>query len=274
MKKLSLLFAVAAGATLLYSCEEKPIVIPKLDVGDRKILVEELTGVRCQNCPAGTAELNDVGSTLGDNLIVVALHTAAGYDVPFSDSRYDFRTPECKAIADYLFINGDPGAPVASVDRQFLDDFSGMFIYRPWKGTINTRASVEPELGIFINPTFNAATRTADITVNVSPDKLVSGEIRLSVYITEDSIVDIQQKGSERVMDYVHRHVFRDAVSAPTGDNITALLETGNAFSKTYTVTLPPEWKAQHCSVVAFVHRHNEDPKKRQILQADEKHLY
>lgn len=274
MKKLSLFFAVAAGATLFYSCEEKPIVIPKLEVGDRKILVEELTGVRCQNCPAGTAELNDVRNTLGDNLIVVALHTASGYDLPFSDSKYDFRTPECDAIADYLFIGGDPGAPVASVDRQFLDNLTGMFIYRPWKGSINTRTSVEPELGLFINPTFNAATRTADITVNVSPDKLVSGEIRLSVYITEDSIVDIQQKGAERVMDYVHRHVFRDAVSAPTGDNITALLETGDAFSKTYTVTLPPEWKAQHCSVVAFVHRHNEDHKQRQILQADEKHLY
>jgi hypothetical protein len=266
------LFLPTFALFFLVSCEEKPIVIPQLEVGERKILVEELTGVRCQNCPNGAAQLQELVGTLDDKLIIVALHAAASFDQPFSDSKYDFRTPDGRAVADYIFVNGDPGAPAASVDREMLANQTEIFINLPWKGAINARAAVSPNLGLFVDKTYNANTRTLDVKVNVSPDDILNGEIRLSVYITEDSIVDVQQKGTVRVSDYVHRHAFRDALSAPTGDNITAEIGTREAFSKTYTVTLPPEWNADRCSVVAFVHRHG-DFSNRQVLQAEEVHL-
>lgn len=260
------------GATLLAGCEEKAIVIPDLQVGERKVLVEELTGIRCQNCPDGAADLLDLSQTLGENLIVVSLHSAAGYDQPFSDSKYDFRSEDCRAVTDYIYVNGDPGAPAAAVDRQLLDGQTDIFINRPWKGSINARAAVSPELGLFMSKTYNTSTRELGITVNVSPDKVLSGEIRLSVFITEDSIVDVQQKGTQKITNYVHRHVFRDAVSAPTGDNISADISNGSPFSKNYTVTLPEAWDANHCAIVAFVHKHG-TPENKQILQAEEIHV-
>ena len=273
MSKSSLLLATLASVFLLNACEEKPIVIPQLEVGERKILVEELTGVRCQNCPQGAAELQELSGTLGENLIVVSLHSAAGYDEPFGNSKYDFRSASCRAVTDYIYVNGDPGAPAASIDRQLLQDQTEIFINRPWKGSVNARAAVAPDLGLFINNSYDQATRELDLQINISPDELLQGEIRLSVYITEDSIVDVQQKGTERILDYVHRHVFRTAVSAPTGDNISGSILTGQPFSKSYTVTLPAEWKAEHCAIVAFIHRHG-DVNNRQVLQADEKHIY
>ncbi len=269
MKKF---IAILAAAMAFAACEEKPIVIPALEVGERKILVEELTGIRCQNCPQGTEELQSLAPTLGDKLIVVALHAAASFDQPFAESKYDFRSADCRAVTDYLYVNGDPGAPAASIDRQKLDVFTGMFVHRPWKGSINARAAVAPNIGLFLNNEYNATSRELTITTNVSPDEPLTGEIRLSVYITEDSIVDVQQKGTVRVPDYVHRHVFRDAVSAPTGDDISGAIGENKPFSKSYTVTLPAEWNAKHCSVVAFIHRHG-DVDSRQVLQAEEEHV-
>ena len=270
-KKLFL--GIAATAAALWSgCEEKTIVIPDLQVGDRKVLVEELTGVRCQNCPDGAADLQDLSQTLGDNLIVVALHAAAGYDQPFSDSKYDFRTEDGRAITDYIYVNGDPGAPAAAIDRQLLDGQTDIFINRPWKGAINARAAVQPELGLFLTKNYNAATRALDITANIAPDAPLTGDLRLTVVITEDSIIDVQQKGTQKIINYMHRHVFRDAVTAPTGDNISAALAIGSPFSKSYSVTLPENWVAEHCAVVAYVHRHG-TPDSKAVLQAEEIHI-
>jgi hypothetical protein len=270
------------AAAFLAGCTEKPIVIPALQVGERKILVEELTGVQCQNCPDGAEDLRVLGQTLGEKLIVVGLHAAAGYDTPFGNSKYDFRSADCRAVADYLYVNGDPGAPAASIDRKSVTEdigggqtFTSIFINRPWIGTINARAAVDPELGLFLSKKYTENERKLEITVNVSPDIPQTGEVRLSVFITEDSIVDVQKKGTQTILEYVHRHVFRDAVSAPAGDDITSTLSLGLPFTRTYTVTLPvspDKWEAKHCNIVAFVHKHG-TPEKKEILQADEIHV-
>lgn len=279
MKFRHILFSVPAVIVFLAGCQEKPIVIPQLQVGERKILVEELTGVQCQNCPAGAEDLRLLGETLGENLIVVSLHAAAGYDSPFGDSKYDFRNPDCRAVADYIYVNGDPGAPAASIDRNAISEdigggslFTSIFINRPWIGTINARAAVKPELGLFLDSKYDPNTRNVNVSVNISPDIPQSDDVRLSVYITEDSIVDLQKKGTELIPNYVHRHVFRDAVSAPTGDDITTELKNGQAFKREYSVTLPENWVAKHCHVVAFVHKHGA-PDHKQVLQADEVHI-
>lgn len=46
MKKLLPLLALA-----FLGCEEKEITIPELSVGNHRVLVEEITGVKCSNCP-------------------------------------------------------------------------------------------------------------------------------------------------------------------------------------------------------------------------------
>jgi hypothetical protein len=253
-------------------CEEKPIVIPDLQVGNRKVLVEELTGVRCTNCPKGAADLEALRQVLGDQLIVVGLHSAAGYDEPYSDSKYDFRNADCRAVTDYLYVNGDPGAPAAAIDRVQQSGETEIFINRPWGGAVNASAASDPETGLYIVREYDAATRELKITVNIAPEKDLSGDLRLSVYITEDSIQDFQLKDGVRIPDYTHRHVFRDAVSAPTGDPISEPLLAGGTVSKSFTTTLSTDWKAQQCSVVAFVHRHGA-PDSRRVLQADEKHV-
>ncbi len=84
--------------------------------------------------------------------------------------------------------------------------------------------------------------------------------------------MDAQQKGTIRVLDYVHRHVFRDAVSAPQGDDITFALVNNQPFYKPFIVPLPIEWNVKHCSVVAFIHRHG-DIDNRQVLQAEQQHV-
>jgi Outer membrane protein Omp28 len=265
-------FCCLTAAGFLAGCMEKKIAVPELQVGDRKVLVEEFTGVQCQDIVHGVEELLKMKDTLGDRLIIVNLPGANGYNNPFSNSLYDFRSEDCQAITEYLYVDGDPGAPAASIDRVIegnLELFPQIFISRPWVRTIQSRADIAPDLGLFVSKNYNEASRELTTSLNISPYIPPSGEVRLSVYITEDSIVDLQKSSTQIITNYVHRYVFRDAVSAPTGDDISSLLGAGLPFTKTYAVTLPTTWVAKHCHIVAFVHQ-NGTPEHKQVLQADE----
>jgi Outer membrane protein Omp28 len=261
------------AALMMCGCEEKPIVIPPLEASERRVLIEELTGVRCTNCPDGALVLQSLVQSHGEGVIIVGLHAAAGYVEPYPESQYDFRSTDATTICNYLFVNGDPGAPAASIDRRKWNGEDELFTYRQsWPGYVSNRVASQPATGLFILPEWDAATREVKLRVNITPEADLSGDLRLSVYITEDSIRDVQLKLGVKVPDYMHRHVFRDAVSSPTGDPISEPMTGGQLISRTYSTTLPPEWVAERCSIVAFLHRHG-GPDGKEVLQADEKHV-
>ena len=112
----------------LSACTEIPPVINPLqgtevepietDSVVQKVLIEELTGVRCVNCPVGTAEVLRLQELLGEQVIAVALH-AGSFAIPYDDSQGDFRIPETASLLIYL---GSPlGYPSAVINRKLYE---------------------------------------------------------------------------------------------------------------------------------------------------------
>lgn len=270
MQKLSLP-ALALGAALLFgACEEKPITIPELTVGKRNVLVEELTGVRCPNCPDGTATLVNLGDQFGDNLIVVSIHAAPGYDDPYPESKYDFWTAKGEEAAN--FIGAASFFPTASINRRIVPPETEPYLPRAiWAGIIAEELAEDPAVGLSMEKTFDPVSRKLDISVNILPDATLSGEHRLSVMITQDSIVDYQKVNLDKVPNYMHRHVLREILTQATGDVITEPLTASSTITKNFSITLPAGWKEDHCSIVAFVH-HGTVPDK-EVLQVIEEHV-
>ena len=126
--KNKLLFLSFVSLLCLLGCKEKDILIapytppsPSSAGGDRHVLVEELTGVKCTNCPDAARDLLNLQGSIGaDKLIIVANHSAGSFSKPYTDSKYDFRSAEAQTIA--LFIGDYLGAPaavrIASRNRQ------------------------------------------------------------------------------------------------------------------------------------------------------------
>lgn len=267
--KFKLLLPFFAAASV-YSCKEVPVSIPELTVGDRKVLAEELTGVRCPNCPDGTATLVSLSDQLGDNLVVVSIHAAPGYDEPYPESHNDFRTTDGTTLANY--IGTASFFPTAAINRGIVPPETEPFLPRAiWSGIISEQLSQQPLVGLFMNTEFDETSRQLNVEVTIAPEATLQGEHRLTVLITQDSIQDYQKKGLEKLSDYYHRHVLRDVLSQPTGDVLEEALTPSAAVTKTYSVTLPADWEAKHCSVVAFVH-HGVTPDK-EVLQVEEVHV-
>ena len=269
------IFSLSALAPLCFSaCNEEPILIPdpSLNVTGRTVLVEEVTGIRCQNCPIGTQTLVALQQQYGkDKLVVVSIHAAGSFSVPYASSQYDFRSPEIQELANY--VGQLEGFPTAAVNRRMLPNEISAFLtpHTRWSGEVVQDLQHDPSVAVSLNNTFDAANRNLQIDVDLLPDQNIMGEHRLTVLITQDSIVDPQLNGNTLVPNYIHRHVVRDVVSAPSGDPILDPLETGVLVKKSYSVTLPLDYDAKHCSVVAYVHRNLGGD--REVIQVTEKYV-
>lgn len=275
MKKV--LFLLASAAVLLsLSCEERPIEIPNLSSGIRRVLVEEATGVGCSQCPDGARTLTNLQATFkaeGRQLIVVSLHAAGPFSVPYPASQYDFRSADAQALAN--FIGGLEGFPSSSINRTLLTNENFIFInpHTRWEGVIRAEFAQDFGLEVLIDNEFNPASRELKINVDVDalPGINLKGDPYLTVLISQDSIVDLQNDSDVFYPNYVHRHVMRDVVSNTGGDLISEALPAGASVRRSYSVTLPATWDEHHCSVVAFVH-YGGIPDK-EVLQAAERYI-
>jgi hypothetical protein len=256
------------------ACKERPFEIPNLSVGKRRVLVEEATGVRCAQCPDGAKTLTSLQGTFaaeGRELIVVSIHAAGNFSVPYSNSLHDFRNPDAQALVGV--IGPLEGFPSSAINRRLLPNELFAFITPAsrWEGVIRSDFGQDYGVDMFVANSFNPTTRQLFIKVDILPDQLLTGDNRLTVLITQDSIVDMQLDKNVMNTNYVHRHVLRDVVTAIDGDVITEPIAPGTVISKSFNVPLLPAWEAKHCSVVAFIHRGG-NPNK-EVLQAAESHV-
>ncbi len=246
---MALLFAVA-----ILSCEEnRRMIVPFVPEGDRVILLEEFTGKGCTNCPKGSREIENLLTLFPDNLVAVSLHAGFFADpsiFPLGD--YDLRTDEGEELIDYL---GSPiGYPSGIVDRTVFNGEMQLGA-NAWASAISQYLQTPPAIDLAIIKEYTDATRELVVTVNGIGKEEVSGDITLSIMLTESGIVDAQddQEAGGIVLDYVHKHVLRDMMTPAKGETIVTNISGGQTFSKTYTLTLDPAWVADNMEIVAFV---------------------
>ncbi|MBP7273599.1 MAG: Omp28-related outer membrane protein [Saprospiraceae bacterium] len=266
-------FAILSLLTL-FSCEEIAPTIPPLgpkETGDRKVIVEEFTGVKCVNCPNGSAQLeNLIAGVYGENLIVVSIH-AGEYSDPYSDSRYDFRTPEGTYLLGYF---GEPlGYPTAVINRQVFPPSTQFQNSQSaqWTNHIKSVLDVAPSLSLNIENVLDGTSRNLTVKSTIVPTEDINGEVRLTVMLTETNILDKQLTPTGLNIDYSHKHVLRKVLTNFDGNAITETLRAGVPIEKSYAFTLPEAWNIENCKIVAFVHRATATDKH--ILQAEEKSL-
>lgn len=268
--KQPLLYASLFSALVLWSgCEEIPPDISFTCETDRKVLIEEFTGVQCVNCPTGSEKIEELHAQYGDQLIAVSIHSGF-FSVPFADSPEDFTTADGEAID--AWAGPATGWPAAMINRQkFASESSRVLGLSSWAGRITEELCEEPIISVNVTATYDTASRQATITVNGAglTSDVIGEKVGLTVLMTESNIIAPQKKeGVGKVPDYVHKHVLRDIISDTQGDDIHAGGSALGSYQKTYTYTLPAHWKSDECAVIAFAHYKTASNLK--ILQAAE----
>ena len=240
------------------ACTEIAPVVPPL--GDRKVLVEEFTGVRCVNCPSGAAELENLKGIYGDRLVVVSVH-AGDFAPPYSDSKFDFRTTEGSALETWL---GAPlGYPTAVVNRKKFSGQQSLQVTKAnWAGLIADESKVPSVLNLSIVKKYAKDSRDLTMTVKLIPTEKLPDDLRLSVFLTENDVIDAQETPQGRKSDYKHQHVLRRVVS---GDAKGFVLNGGLSWS--VTAKIPTNWISEKCNLVVLAHRGGDVKEVLQVFE-------
>jgi hypothetical protein len=248
------------SSIFLLGCKEEPVLIPKTAVvssGEHKVLVEEYTGVKCVNCPAGSAEIENLKSKYGENVIALSIH-AGIFAKPYTESKYDLKVKDGEDIMAY--VGAPEGYPSATIDRkQFAGQTSLQVGQNTWAGYIEQQLKEAAPLKVSLKNDYNTATRELKINVSVLPFQNINQNLRITVLMSENEISDYQSTPQGKVADYKHKHVLRDVITAATGDVLGAEYKVANLVEKSYTYKIPDTWNADKCSVIAFVHREGND---------------
>ena len=252
------------------SCESTPVITnPETVV--KKVLMEEFTGVRCVNCPQAKTEIENLQSEglFGENFIAVSYH-AGFFSRPYAESKNDYRTAQGDDILD--FLDQPIGFPSGVINRKQFSGEDNLQIeaFTTWGGFVGQELEIEAILALDLETTYNATNRTLNVSVTITPTQNITDALNLSVLISENDIVDVQLTPDGRVDDYAQTHLFRTMITNTFGNPINEALITNQSVSNIYSFTLPNEWVAENCKVVAFVH-HAENSKE--VLQAEEVNL-
>lgn len=270
LKNIFLGVATAAMAMAAASCSnidegDRLIYVKPAEVG-RAVLIEDLTGQRCINCPTGTDIINGIIQTYGeDNVIAVGIHSGP-LGFKGNAKRVGLMTDTGDDYYKYWAKGTNLGQPSAIFNRKKgpSDNLNN------WAAEVGQIISEKANLSVDIANAYDAKTRKLTIKVGAfGVNGTVNG--KLQVWIVEDGIKAMQMMpdGSAN-QEYVHNHVFRAAVNGTWGEEVT--VKEGETTTKQYPYDLPETWNAENISVVAFVYNDSgvENVAKKHIVEHEE----
>jgi len=255
---------------LLSACNEPEIIIPPFEpvVSDKVVLVEEVTGVRCPNCPTGSAKIASLLEQFPDQVVAVAIH-GSFLTSPYSESKFDFRNEFSRELENYL--KPWAGKPAAFVNRKKFDEEALVAIseFDLLSSYVVEELEEGQQIEVSISVAFDPVTRALEVNLGIIPLIDLSGDFNLHVMITENHIIDRQANVGEVLEIYEHNHVLRTMLTAFDGDPLATTFSQNELINKSFTFTIPEQegiWLPENLEVVAFVSNDSDD--KKEVLQA------
>jgi thiol-disulfide isomerase/thioredoxin len=274
-------FIYTASVLLLFAASCKENVIP-IDLTDgpedwdstyvgavepaepRRLLIEELSGVTCVNCPQGAEVLEDLSTQNPNQLSIVTIHTGQFTDPIEGISKQNFQTEDGRKLREQVWF-GQGSKPTAIFDRLFLGSGQNKYFidgYPGWANAIiqdKAKHSSTP-VNITVKSTYNDK-GWYDIEVAVKYTSAVTAKNALHIFVTESKIIDAQEYSTTNIdEEYEFNHVFRKAITpAAIGKTITASKAAGSVFLYRTSLKIDPSdasqkfWKPENMTVIAFV---------------------
>jgi hypothetical protein len=295
--KNMLLLTLAAACFLFVACEEEAPYInymPSSVTTDttfidltkvttpqaREVLIEDVSGVSCVNCPDAAKIIAQIKSTYPNrvNSITIYPNTPSLFGVtkPVNKpdkgfvSKYELRT---EAGGQIIAAFGSTNAlPFGYINRKIFAGTSVRYINKEeWPGRVNQEKDSVTPVNINLKGKITGESKLK-IDLELVFTKDFEGDYFVTVALLQDSIIDVQEAsdtavGTVYIANYVHMHVLRKTITAYTGDKLNSAstsIVKGRVIQKSYETPLIPEvsaglpyppFQVKNLSVIAFVHR-------------------
>lgn len=257
------------GDSAHYAANAWPTFSPNTNT-DRNILIEDFTGHKCIFCPPAAILGHELQEANVGRVFVSSIHAGpTGYmesnqqPYPTGDYFNDFTTPEGFAIA-YKFGSGLAGSPFngnpnGTVSR--IDHGNGYATTHPsaWVSAVNSMIATN-ELKVNIQAASNYYPSTRGLFLHTEVDILdptITNELRIVVYVIEDSLVAPQATTApiNDIYDFVHRDILRGCIDGkPFGQKLDASnLGANGKYYVNYIYCLPAQYNSENMHLLIYV---------------------
>ena len=225
----SLLTVIAFGQTIVSTTPE-----------DKKVILEEFTGINCQFCPDGHAIAQSIQDNNPGNVFLVNIHVG-GFANP-GPGQPDFRTPWGSAIAAQSNLTG---YPAGTVNRHFFPGQSqggGTAMSRSQWNSASNQILVQPaylNLGVEAEIDINTRELTVHVEVYYTDDSPFSTN-KLNIALLQNNTLG-PQAGGGMGDEYVHQHRLVHMLTGQWGVDINSTT-TGSFYDNTFTYTIPNDY--------------------------------
>lgn len=228
------------------------------DFFPRNVLIEEFTTENCSNCPRVAGYLHKMLKDADRDRVFAVSHHSAFYT--------DWLTQPCDVDLYSLMFggSGESFAPAMMLNRDnsFLQD-------NPSSQGVVFIPSSQAEIAYYANQLMEEKANS-QLQIEVAPSAdgtqatvIVKGRCneafemdksRLTLYLTEDSILAKNQAGADGAFN--HMHVIR-YYNSSWGDKVA--WGDDATFTAVYTVDMDWNWDKKHLKCVAFLSKLNDD---------------
>lgn len=234
---------------------------------NKKVVLEEFTGINCVFCPDGHAIAQAIKDQNPEDVILVSIHVG-GFATP-GNGQPDFRTEFGAALANQ---SGLEGYPAGTVNRHVFTGNNTALNRGQWSAAANQILQQESYVNIAGTAEIDALTNELTVTVEVyytgdSPENTN----KLNVALLQDNTLG-PQIGGGMGNNYVHMHRLVHFLTGQWGEDVTNTTE-GSFEEFTFTYEIPAHFRNvdvihEHLRVVAYLAEGNQE-----ILTGDEMQL-
>jgi hypothetical protein len=209
---------------------------------NKKVILEEFTGVNCVWCPAGHTIANAIKASNPNNVFLINIHVGS-FATP-GVGQPDFRTPFGTAIVNQT---GIAGYPAGTVNRTVFpgsaqNGTTGTAMSRNfWTAAANQTIAQSSYVNVATTATINATTRL--LTVLVEAYYTGSSPVttnKLNVAFLQNNTTGAQVGGNQGD-NYNHQHRLIHMLTGQWGETINTTT-AGTFVTRTYTYTIPADY--------------------------------
>ena len=232
--------------------------IVSTDTENKKVILEEFTGIYCTFCPDGHAIANAIKAENPEDVFIINIHTG-GYAVPnpaINDP--DFRTSFGDAIANQSNLTGYPSG---TVNRQFFSSLTMNGGTAMGRGGWTTAASQVLSQSAYVNVGVEATINVQNNELTVHVEGYYTGDSPqntnyLNVVLTQNNTIG-PQTGGGMGSDYNHNHRLVHMLTGQWGEVISTT-SAGSFIDQTFTYTIPSDYNGidvvlPDLNVIAFI---------------------
>lgn len=225
---------------------------------NKKVILEEFTGVNCVFCPQGHTIANTIKNANPSNVFLINIHVGS-FSTPTA-GQPDFRTTFGTSINNQA---GVAGYPAATVNRS---QFSGLaqnggtgtaMNRNNWTNATNQTLAQSSYVNVATTASINVNTRLLTVFVEAyyTGNSPVSSN-RLNVALLQNNTLG-PQTGGNLGSNYNHQHRLIHMLTGQWGETYNTTT-AGTLITRTYNYTLPASYNANPAEmgefeIVAFV---------------------